>query len=237
MPHLLIAGSTGSGSGSLRLDVADNDTIINAAAVPLGGIGTGNGDFTSGQSYVARPLTQIFPSIANNDGWILESSENSKKGGGINNKASTFNLGDDANNKQYRGILHFDTSLPNGAVVTSATLQIKKSVQVGAKINMFTKFGGLFVDTKVTGFGTPALTVGDFQAAGNMNIAKFGNTPINAWYSATIGSAYINTTGATQFRLRFKLDDNNDFLANYIKFYSGSAGANSPQLVIGYYLP
>ncbi len=181
--------------------------------------------------------TAALSSIAANDGWVLESGEKTNKGGTKNSTASTFSIGDNANNKQYLGILHFDTSLPAGAVVTSATLNIKKMGQAG-NINLFTKFGGLFIDTKKPGFGTPTLSIGDFQAAGIQNIAKFNNTPVNGWYNATIGSAYINTTGATQFRLRFKLDDNNNFLANYIKFYSGSAiAARRPQLNIQYYVP
>ncbi len=43
--------NTGSGSGTLRLDVLDDDTIVDAAGNPLGDVGTGNGDFTSGEAY------------------------------------------------------------------------------------------------------------------------------------------------------------------------------------------
>ncbi len=46
-----ITVDTGSGSGTLRLDVVDDDTIIDSVSNPLGGAGIGNGDFTSGQSY------------------------------------------------------------------------------------------------------------------------------------------------------------------------------------------
>lgn len=44
--------ATGTGSGTLRLDVADNDSIVSAgSAAPLGGIGAGNGSFTAGDSF------------------------------------------------------------------------------------------------------------------------------------------------------------------------------------------
>jgi hypothetical protein len=43
--------NTGSGSGTLRLDVLDDDTIVDAAGNSLGDVGTGNGDFTSGAAY------------------------------------------------------------------------------------------------------------------------------------------------------------------------------------------
>jgi CSLREA domain-containing protein len=43
--------STGTGSGTIRLDVSDNDSITDTAGNPLGGPGTGNGDFTNGETY------------------------------------------------------------------------------------------------------------------------------------------------------------------------------------------
>jgi hypothetical protein len=51
--------------------------------------------------------------------------------------------------------------------------------------------------------------------------------------------AYINKLGLTQFRLRFTLDDNNDSISNYIRFYSGNAALASvrPLLIVKYYLP
>ncbi len=43
--------NTGSGSGTIRLDVLDDDSIVDASGNPLGGTGAGNGGFTSGQAY------------------------------------------------------------------------------------------------------------------------------------------------------------------------------------------
>src|SRR5439155_23456549 len=40
-----------TGSGTLRLDVVDDDSIENLYAVPLGGTGNGNGNFITGQAY------------------------------------------------------------------------------------------------------------------------------------------------------------------------------------------
>ncbi|MEW6400300.1 MAG: multicopper oxidase domain-containing protein, partial [Chloroflexota bacterium] len=42
---------TGTGDGTIRLDVVDNDTILDDLGNPLGGPGIANGDFTGGQSY------------------------------------------------------------------------------------------------------------------------------------------------------------------------------------------
>ncbi len=53
---------TGSGAGDLRLDVVDNDTIINASNSPLGGPGAGNGNFTSGEAYTINKVVP-FPTV------------------------------------------------------------------------------------------------------------------------------------------------------------------------------
>src|SRR6185503_12185102 len=70
--------------------------------------------------------TSTFASNGSQDGWILESFETSGVGGTKNNIATTVRVGDDAANKQYRAILSFDTSsLPDNAIITSATLKFK----------------------------------------------------------------------------------------------------------------
>jgi hypothetical protein len=185
--------------------------------------------------------TAVFNSTGTQDGWISESTETSGVGGKVNNSATTFNLGDDAANKQYRAILHFDTSsLPDNAVITSATLKIKKQGVSGP--NPFTTLGSLTVSMRQSSFGTPALAPADFKsAAGKNNISSFETTPANNWYSAFLnstGSSHVNLMGSTQFRLAFETDDNNNNANNFMKFFSGnSSAANRPQLVIEYYVP
>ena len=48
---IIVIVDTGSGNGTIRLDVVDNDTILDLAGNPLGGAGEGNGNFTSGEVY------------------------------------------------------------------------------------------------------------------------------------------------------------------------------------------
>jgi hypothetical protein len=43
--------NTGSGNGTIRLDVVDHDSIRDSNNYPLGGYGSGNGSFSSGQTY------------------------------------------------------------------------------------------------------------------------------------------------------------------------------------------
>ena len=49
-----ITVNTGTGFGTLRLVVIDDDSIIDAAGNPLGGSGLGNGDFVTGELYAVR---------------------------------------------------------------------------------------------------------------------------------------------------------------------------------------
>ena len=46
-----VSVATGTGSGTLRLDLSDNDSIQDAGSKPLGGVGEHNGDYTAGESY------------------------------------------------------------------------------------------------------------------------------------------------------------------------------------------
>ncbi|HLO32604.1 MAG TPA: cellulase family glycosylhydrolase [Anaerolineales bacterium] len=241
----IVSINTGSGNGTIRLDVVDDDSIIEMddAHTPLGGNGLGNGNFTFGETYGVLNVT----SIGAYDGWILESEEDSNVGGTPNSKASIFNIGDDKKNNQDVGILHFDTTnLPDTAIVTSATLKIRKQGLTGT--NPFTTHGDLLIDIKKPFFGTTAsLEAGDFQDnfLCQLGFATFNPQPINIsnWYSAIMDSSGdrippINLTGTTQFRLRFTLDDNNNRKADYISFSSGDAAmANRPQLIIQYYIP
>ena len=48
---------TGAGNGTIRLDVLDDDTIKDASNNPLGGVGLGNGDFTTGEVYTIADIT------------------------------------------------------------------------------------------------------------------------------------------------------------------------------------
>jgi pimeloyl-ACP methyl ester carboxylesterase len=233
--------NTGSGSGTIRLNVVDDDTIVDVVANQLGGTGAGNGNFTTGQTYTITSLTTN--SVAAQDGWVVESLENSNVGGAINTAATSLVVGDNVTNRQYRGILHFDTStLPDTAVITSVILKVK---QLGAVTgtNPFTTHGSLVVDIKKPNFGAAAaLAIDDFQSVpGQAATGTFGSTAVASWFSAVLnvnGYSSVNLTGTTQLRLAFTLDDNNDAGADFISFSSGNdVVANRPQFIIEYYIP
>jgi len=192
---------------------------------------------------VPNAITQTFNSQGGNDGWVLESTETSGQGGSMNSASNVFYLGDNAQNSQYRSILHFNTeSIPDNAIITKATLKIRKQGLVG--INPFTTHQFINVDIRKGAFSNNnALQLTDFQLAANKNaVGSIKNVPATGnWYSTVLNYTafpYINLAGVTQFRLRFKIDDDNDNIADYLKFYSGNAGAaNIPQLLVEYYVP
>jgi hypothetical protein len=227
--------NTGTGTGTLRLDIPNTASIQD-----LGNNALGNIPFTTGEAYT-KVSSATFKSTATNDGWILEASETSNTGGTMNSATTTITLGDDATDKQYRAILHFDTSsLPDTAVVTNMTLKIKQQGAVTG-VSPFT-FGSLYVDMRNPAFDNSILELVDFSfAAKKVKPAVFNPNPVSGWFSArfnTGGKLYVNRTGTTQLRLYFSVDDNNNNIADFMRFYSGNAAAgNRPKLLISYYLP
>ena len=230
--------SVAAGTCNLKLKVAGTRTLTATYA--------GYANFNSSsdtESHQVNSRTASFRSQGAYNGWLLESGENSNAGGSINATATTFIMGDDVANKQYRTILSFNTAnLPDSAVITKVTLKIRKQGLVGT--NPFTTHGNILVDVRKGAFGgSNALQLTDFQAAASKNAAgTIKNTPSSGWYPVTFNSSaftYINLTGMTQFRLRFQLDDNDDLGADYLKFYSGNYSSVSlhPLLVIEYYVP
>ncbi|MCE9647470.1 MAG: metallophosphoesterase [Chloroflexi bacterium] len=80
----IVAVNTGTGSGILRLDLTDDDSILDAAGNPAGGTGSGNGVYANGESYnieksapMVTTLTRIHssPSSLTNVDWLITFSE------------------------------------------------------------------------------------------------------------------------------------------------------------------
>ena len=234
-------------------DIQDNDSIVDVVGHPLGGTGLGNGNFTAGEEYTLNRIpvnvnliTENFRSNGRNDGWVLESSEDSDQGGSKNSNAPIFMLGDDAQDRQFRAILHFPTHyLPNNAVITRVLLMIKKDGLAGD--DPFTTHQNILVDIRSGAFGFigpfpyRGLQVSDFQSPAHKDaVGMIENNPFNGWYWAWLDSSafeYISRTGITQIRLRFQIEDDDNLANDYLKFYSGDYDgmADRPRLVIEYY--
>jgi hypothetical protein len=174
---------------------------------------------------------------------VRESSETSGVGGAINSTATTLQVGDSYQDRQYRSLLSFSTgSLPDNAVITSAKIKVCSAGVVGT--NPFNTHQGLVVNIRKPHYGSAVgLQTGDFQASSSLGrVGTFSTTPSSGCYTVTLSSSayqYVNHTGNTQFRLRFLKDDNDDLGNDYIKFYSGNYSTSSkrPVLIIKYYLP
>jgi DNA-binding beta-propeller fold protein YncE len=182
-------------------------------------------------------------SVGTKDGWVLESSETSNVGG-MMNATGNLQVGDNAQNKQYRSILYFNTvNLPDNAIISKVILKIKKKDVSGT--DPFTTHGNLLADIKKGYFGGLALEIADFKnTASKLNVGKF--TAITAepgWYRLLLVDAdfkYINPTGVTQFRIYFTKDDNNDSGTDVVQFFSGDTtvpAADRPILIVEYVIP
>jgi len=67
--------NTGSGNGTIRLDVVDDDTIKDGSNNPLGGAGMGNGNYTGGETYMIfkgfNPIAKWTSSFDLSHGWTV----------------------------------------------------------------------------------------------------------------------------------------------------------------------
>jgi hypothetical protein len=246
-----VSVGTGSGDGTLRLDVLDNDSILDASNLALAGPGIGNGNFTTGEEFTltrlpVNKITETIRSNGANDGWVLESGEDSNQGGFKDAYSRTLVLGDDPADRQFRSILHFPTDyLPDNAVITRALLMLKGEGVAGT--NPFETHQNIVVDIRSGAFGFigpfpyRGLQVSDFQSPAHRDaVGIIQNNPLNGWYWTWLDPAafeYIKLNGITQFRLRFQLDDNDNMQYDYIRFYSGDYDglADRPRLVVEYY--
>jgi hypothetical protein len=226
---------------SANINVAKQGTTYSWQVRATNNIDTtyADGSSTAYWTFTTIPAQTTLYTTGAYDGWVLESSETSNKGGSLNAIGKTFHLGDDAFKRQYRAILSFDTSkLPAGAVIQSVTLRIKQSGKpVGS--DPFKTMGTLLLDIKKGSFGKSALEITDFQAKSVKKVGTFAKES-TGWYVAALnatGIANINRTGVTQFRLYFTKDDNNNAKAEYMKFFSGNNGTGKPELSIIYTVP
>jgi carboxypeptidase T len=209
------------------------------SACPYAVIGK-QAQYCSGQP---PPIQVTLPSIAAQDGWVLESGENTNAGGSISatsSNSSALRTGDNNQDRQYKVIVSFDTSsIPDGATILSATVRLLRGSLTGT--SPFTTHGTCWADVQTGGFsGSTTLQTGDFQAAATVSqAASLSNAASNGTWSEgslnAAGLAAISKTGTTQLRAWFNLDDNDDTGNDYLGYYSGEAtAANRPQLVVTY---
>jgi len=245
-PNLLPLADNGGATPTYALDSASpaidagNTTVCSDA--PVGNLDQRGIERTYGAGCDIGSFEYVFPretflSNGTYDGWVRESTETSGTGGASDPTSTTFLLGDDASDRQYRAILHFDTStLPDDAIVKKATLKIKRNSTVGT--DPFSTHGNIVTDIRSGAFyGNPALQWIDFKAVPSLLFAgTILNTPtVDNWYIGDLKDTalpFINRSGDTQLRLRFYTDDNDDAGADYLRFYSGNHSFSTYQPVL-----
>ncbi|MCC7118806.1 MAG: metallophosphoesterase [Anaerolineales bacterium] len=62
-PFYIVTVNSGTGDGTLRLNLTDDDSIINLAGANLGGVGLGNGNFFNGETYMLDKTAPLVTSI------------------------------------------------------------------------------------------------------------------------------------------------------------------------------
>ena len=232
-----VISTFGGGSASIKGMTLQPDGKILAA-------GAKDGDAALAR-YSGTPIpttATTFKSRGPHDGWILESLESSNVGGTLNKTATTFNVGDDQRDKQYRSIISFNTdSLPDNAFIISVQVRIRRQGLVGT--DPFATHGNLLLEIRNGLFSNDLdVSLSDFAAAPSSSTPGTFAIQTDGWYAVNLSGvnlALVNKYGVTQFRLRFDLDDNDDLNSDYLKFFSGDATyeADYPQLIITYVVP
>ena len=185
-------------------------------------------------------------SIALQDGWLLESSEESNQGGGYSagdTGPKGIRFGDTYADRQFKGLVGFDTSvLSTGIDVLAARLELIRGVFTGND-EPYATFGNAYVDLSNGGFGGDTVTnASDFEAAATLPQAGILTD------DGTLATAQINAAGLTeienstaiQLRIGFALDDNDDNSPDQTGYYPTSTNtpvSQHPRLVIDYTLP
>ncbi len=233
-------GAIGSGASFSTAGLSQGTHTITASVADSHG-GSGSASISLD---VAQPVQVTLTAIAAEDGYVLESSENSDVGGSSNsgNKGRrSLRVGDVSDDRQYKTILSFDTSsLPAGATVLEATVRLRRGRLTGS--NPFQTHGACRVDVNTGGFGgDTALASSDFQASATVTgAAVLSDAPSDgSWSEGSLnaaGRAAIDLQGTTQMRIAFDLDDNDDGGNDYMGYYAAdnNNASNRPQLVVTY---
>jgi CSLREA domain-containing protein len=173
--------NTGTGDGTLRLDVTDDDTIVDSGARPLGSPGTGNGNFTTGQVFT---IDKTKPTVT----VVKEASQADPITGPTSTTVINFTV---TFNEAVTGFDSSDVSLAGGTAGATVANVTGSGTTYNVGVEGMTTTGSV----KIT---VPANA--GFDAAGN------GNTSVNPTNTATVG--YIRDDFAT-FVVNSKLDTDN----------------------------
>jgi hypothetical protein len=180
--------NTGTGSGAIRLDLVDNDTIKDAQNNPLGGTGAGNGNFSTGEVFTLdrTPPTVLssVPSLTAVPGVITFTVTFSENVTGVN--AADFEL--------------TTTGAVNGAQISTVAGTSPGSVYVvtvttggvgAGTIRLDVLDNDSIVDVLLNPLGGVGLGNGDFIAGTVFAKPTFADVPITSSGWAEIEAVYL----------------------------------------------
>lgn len=176
-----------------------------------------------------------FTSVAAQDGWILEGSENGSKGSSLSSTGTVLTVGDDASDRAYRAILSFDTStIPDTATITRATVRLTRTSVAGTA---YASLGACTLDISTAIGGNVAFAKTDWE--GSVGVSSCASVPEPAANGSQVstnvsapGLAHVSKTGSTQFKVRFATQDNDDLAADTINFAAAEHGTASYRPVL-----
>ena len=227
-PYTLAWNSSGTSNGT---------HVLSARAIDLAG-NTGTSApvnvTVTGGSGGGSPVTVVFSNEDANDGYIKATATGGSAAVGTLEAYYGLAIGRGTDGNYNRAVLSFDTSsLPDNAVVTSATLTVAYRSASG---DPWSNPAGntMVVDMRTGCFGACTIEAADWAAAGtstgSAQIPSFAGGNQASTVFDTAGRAAINRTGRTQARLRFSA---NQTATNYLWIDKGA----SAKLSVTYTLP
>ncbi len=193
------SGGTGNGAHVLQaraLDLAGNTGTSAAVNITVSG-GTSGGS----------PVTVVFNNEDANDGYVKASATGGSPAVGTLEAYYGLAIGRGTDGNHNRAVLSFDTSsLPDNAVVTSATLTMAYRSASG---DPWSNPAGntLVVDVRSGCLGACTIEAADWAATttttGSAQVPAFSGGNQTSTVFDTAGRAAINRTGRTQLKLRF----------------------------------
>ena len=123
-----VTAGTGTGAGTLGLNLVDNDSIIDTASTPLGGAGAGNGNFTGEIYSVFTPLT----ATASPTACVNDASIGTRPWGTLTGPLASDNLYatasvNDNQTTNYLQCTGYGFAIPSGATIVGITVNVERS--------------------------------------------------------------------------------------------------------------
>jgi len=200
---------------------------------------------TDGDNFgnVCDTETLTLISINSDDGFLVESGENTDVGGSTKSTKTggqSLRIGDTSKRKQLKSIVSFNTSeILTGSIVTMARLELSQ----GSIRNNPSNLGNINVDLSSGGFGGNVILENtDFEATAtipNMTQLIDGSAGVSTANINSTGLTLISTSNIIQLRFAYESDDNNNDIRDSRGYYSADNDTvnNRPRLVIEYNLP